>query len=37
MAKVNSKIENFYDRIVGRYSKEQIADPNTGEIIIDED
>ena len=35
--KDNSKIENFYDRIVGRYSKEQIADPNTGEIIIDED
>ena len=35
--KDNSKIEKFYDRIVGRYSKEQLADPKTGEIIIDED
>ena len=35
--KDNSTIEKFYDRIVGRYSKEEIADPETGEIIIDED
>ena len=35
--KDNSTIEKFYDRIVGRYAKEQLADPATGEIIIDED
>ena len=35
--KDNSTIEKFYDRIVGRYAKEQIADPKTGELIIDED
>ena len=35
--KDNSIIEKFYDRIVGRYAKEQLCDPETGEIIIDED
>ncbi|MBR6233043.1 MAG: DNA-directed RNA polymerase subunit beta', partial [Erysipelotrichaceae bacterium] len=35
--KDNSTIEKFYDRIVGRYAKEQLTDPETGEIIIDED
>ena len=35
--KDNSIIEKFYDRIVGRYAKEQLADPKTGEIIVDED
>jgi DNA-directed RNA polymerase subunit beta' len=35
--KDNSTIETFYDRIVGRYSKENIDDPSTGEHIISED
>ena len=35
--KDNSRIENFYDRIVGRYAKEQILDPKTNEVIVDED
>ena len=35
--KDNSRIESFYDRIVGRYSKEQLTDPKTGELIIDSD
>ena len=35
--KDNSTIEKFYDRIVGRFAKEQLTDPETGEIIIDED
>ena len=35
--KDNSTIEKFYDRIVGRYSKENLADPLTGEIIVEED
>ena len=35
--KDNSTIEKFYDRIVGRFSKEELADPNTGEIIVEED
>ena len=35
--KDNSTIETFYDRIVGRYSKENIDDPNTGEHIVGED
>ena len=34
--KDNSIIEKFYDRIVGRYSKEQILDKK-GEVIVDED
>ncbi|MBQ6222159.1 MAG: DNA-directed RNA polymerase subunit beta' [Solobacterium sp.] len=35
--KNNSVIESFYDRIVGRYTQHEIVDPNTGEIIVDED
>ncbi|MDO4198273.1 MAG: DNA-directed RNA polymerase subunit beta' [Erysipelotrichaceae bacterium] len=35
--KDNSVIEKFYDRIVGRYAKETISDPVTGEVIVDED
>ena len=35
--KDNSTIEKFYDRIVGRYAKETITDPVTGEVIVDED
>jgi len=36
-AKDNSLIEKFYDRIVGRYSKETVADPKTGEVLVGED
>ena len=32
----NSMIEKFYDRIVGRYTQQAITDPETGEIIVDE-
>ena len=35
--KDNSIIESFFDRIVGRFSKEAISDPSTGELIIGED
>ncbi len=35
--KDNSTIEKFYDRIVGRFSKEEIVDPVSGEVIIEED
>ena len=35
--KDNSVIEKFYDRIVGRFSKEQLSDPETGEVIVDDD
>ena len=35
--KDNSKIESFFDRIVGRFSKETLADPESGEVIIDVD
>ena len=35
--KNNAIIEKFYDRIVGRYAKEQISDPQTGEVIVDSD
>ena len=35
--KDNSTIESFYDRIVGRYCKEDVADPETGELIVAED
>ncbi len=35
--KDNNVLESLYDRIVGRYSKEQVLDPKTGEVIIDED
>ena len=33
----NSVIEKLYDRIVGRYAKEDVTDPETGEIIVAED
>ena len=32
-----SPLEKFYDRIVGRYAKEDVADPKTGEIIVASD
>ncbi|MBQ0036362.1 MAG: DNA-directed RNA polymerase subunit beta' [Firmicutes bacterium] len=35
--KDNSTIEKFYDRIVGRFSKDNLADPETGEVIVEED
>ena len=35
--KDNVIIESFYDRIVGRYSKESVSDPKTGEIIVESD
>ncbi|MEG0346009.1 MAG: DNA-directed RNA polymerase subunit beta' [Erysipelotrichaceae bacterium] len=35
--KTNSQIESLYDRLVGRYSKQVITDPDTGEVIIDSD
>ena len=35
--KDNSVIEKFADRIIGRYSKDNIADPKTGEVIVSED
>ena len=35
--KNGSVIEKLYDRIVGRYAKEDITDPNTGELIVASD
>ncbi len=35
--KDNNKIESLFDRIVGRYAKEAVTDPKTGEIIVDEE
>ena len=35
--KDNSRIEKFYDRIVGRYSKDELVDPDTGEVIVSDD
>lgn len=35
--KNNSEIESLYDRLVGRYSKQQVIDPKTKELIIDID
>lgn len=35
--KEKSEIEALFDRIVGRYSKEQIVHPETGEVIIESD
>ena len=32
--KDNSKIESFYDRIVGRYSQDELSDPKTNEVIV---
>ncbi len=34
--KNNSVIEKFFDRIVGRYTQDAIENPETGEVIIDE-
>ncbi len=33
--KNNSKIETFFDRIDGRYTQQEITDPNTGEVIVE--
>ena len=35
--KTNTKIESFIDRISGRYSKQDVFDPKTGELIIASD
>ena len=35
--KTNTVIETFQDRIAGRYSKQDVFDPNTGELIIASD
>ncbi len=35
--KSNTVIESLYERIVGRYSKEDIFDPQTGELIVADD
>ncbi|MCH4014246.1 MAG: DNA-directed RNA polymerase subunit beta' [Solobacterium sp.] len=35
--KDNTKIESFFDRIVGRYTQQPITDPETGEVIVDGD
>ena len=35
--KTNSVIESLEDRIVGRYSKQDVTDPKTGELIIASD
>ncbi len=35
--KNNSVIENFFDRIVGRYTQQEIVNPETGEVIVEED
>ena len=35
--KTNTVIESFQDRIAGRYSKQDVVDPNTGELILASD
>jgi len=35
--KENRILESFYDRILGRYSKETVCDPKTGEVLVSED
>ncbi len=35
--KTNTVIESLYDRLVGRYTKQIVQDPETGEMIIDSD
>ena len=35
--KTNSLIETFHDRIVGRYSKQDVVHPETGELILGSD
>ncbi len=35
--KSNTVVESLYDRLVGRFIKETVVDPNTKEVIIEED
>ena len=35
--KTNTVIESLFDRVVGRYSKQEVTDPKTGEVIIESD
>ncbi|WP_416327317.1 DNA-directed RNA polymerase subunit beta' [[Eubacterium] hominis] len=35
--KTNSNIESFYDRLVGRYSKQEVRNPQTNELILESD
>ncbi len=35
--KTNTVIESLYDRLCGRYAKQTVTDPNTGEILIESD
>ena len=35
--KNNSMIESFYDRILGRYAQQDIVDPKTKKVIVEED
>ena len=35
--KTNTVIEGLYDRLVGRYSKQDVVNPQTGELIIESD
>ena len=35
--KTNTIIESLFDRLVGRYSKQEITDPKTGEVILESD
>ena len=35
--KTNTIIESLFDRLVGRYSKQEITDPKTGEVIMESD
>lgn len=35
--KTNTIIESLYDRLVGRYSKQEVVNPKTGELIIESD
>jgi len=35
--KTNTIIESLFDRLVGRYSKQKITDPKTGEVILESD
>ncbi len=35
--KTDTIIENLYDRLVGRFAKEDVINPNTGELIVAED
>lgn len=35
--KTNTIIESLFDRLVGRYSKQEITNPKTGEVILESD